>query len=53
MSPQPDVQICLDCGFSEFVVPEKWLSAGWLQPLRPKAPVGVPTPISEVRRQIA
>ena len=53
MSPQPDVQICLDCGFSEFVVPEKWLSAGWLQPERPKAPVSVPTPINEVRRQIA
>jgi hypothetical protein len=54
MSPQPDVRICLDCGFSEFLVPEKWLSAGWLQAGRPKpAPVSVPTPINEVRRQIA
>ena len=54
MSPQPDVQICLDCGFSEFLVPEKWLSAGWLQAGRPKtAPVSIPTPINEVRRQIA
>ncbi len=54
MSPQPDVHICLDCGFSEFLVPEKWLLAGWLQPARTKAaPVSVPTPINEVRRQIA
>jgi hypothetical protein len=52
-SPQPDVQICLDCGNAEFVIPEKWLSAGWLQPHRPKAPISVPTPIDEVRRQIA
>jgi hypothetical protein len=53
MSPQPDIQICLDCGFSEFLVPKKWLSAGWLQPERLKVPVSVPTPINEVRRQIA
>jgi hypothetical protein len=52
-SPQPDVQICLDCGNAEFVIPEKWLSAGWLQSQRPKTPISVPTPIDEVRRQIA
>ena len=52
-SPQPDIQICLDCGNAEFIVPEKWLSAGWLQPLKPKAPISVPTPIDEARRQIA
>jgi hypothetical protein len=53
-SPQPDVQICLDCGNAEFVIPEKWLSAGWLQGHK-KAPVSVaaPTLITEVRRHIA
>jgi len=53
MSPQPDVQVCLDCGTAEFVIPEKWLSAGWLQPQKPKPSVSVPTLISEGRRQIA
>ena len=54
MSPQPDVQICLDCGNAEFMVPEKWLSAGWLQAQqKAKVPVSVPTLITEVRRQIA
>ena len=53
MSPQPDVQICLDCGNAEFIVPEKWLAAGWLQAQRPKVPMSVPTPIDEARRQIA
>ncbi|WP_348261605.1 hypothetical protein P8935_17600 [Telmatobacter sp. DSM 110680] len=54
MSPQPDIQVCLDCGNAEFRVPEKWLSAGWLQPQKSKtAPVSVPTPINEVRRHIA
>ena len=36
MSPQPDIQVCLDCGNAEFVIPEKWLSAGWLQAQRSK-----------------
>lgn len=52
-SPQPDIQICLDCGNAEFVVPEKWLSAGWLQQLKGKAPISVPTLINEARRHIA
>jgi hypothetical protein len=30
MSPAPDIQVCLDCGYSEFSVPSSWLSAGWL-----------------------
>jgi hypothetical protein len=25
------VLICLDCGYSEFSVPESWLRAGWLR----------------------
>jgi len=53
MSPQPDVQICLDCGNAEFIVPEKWLAAGWLQAQKAKPPVSVPTLITEARRQIA
>ena len=51
MSPMPDVQVCLDCGNAEFVIPEKWLSAGWLE--KPKVPISVPMPINEARRQIA
>jgi hypothetical protein len=54
MSPQPDIQVCLDCGNAEFLVPKSWLSAGWLQALKAKAaPVSIPTPINEVRRHIA
>jgi hypothetical protein len=52
-SPQPDVQICLECGNAEFAVPEKWLSAGWLESGKSKAPVSTPTLITEVRRHIA
>jgi hypothetical protein len=29
--PQPDVLICHECGYSEFIVPESWLRAGWLR----------------------
>ena len=54
MSPQPDIQVCLDCGNAEFLVPKSWLSAGWLQAQKAKAaPVSIPTPINEVRRHIA
>jgi len=35
VTPSPDVQICLDCGWSEFSVPRSWLSAGWLRTARP------------------
>jgi hypothetical protein len=34
MTPSPDVQVCLDCGWSEFSIPRSWLSAGWLRPMR-------------------
>jgi hypothetical protein len=36
MNPAPDIQICLDCGWSEFSIPQTWLDAGWLRPLRPQ-----------------
>jgi hypothetical protein len=36
MTPSPDIRVCLDCGWSEFVIPRAWLSAGWLQSLRPQ-----------------
>jgi hypothetical protein len=40
MTPSPDVQVCLDCGWSEFSIPRSWLSAGWLRCLRTQpAPV--------------
>jgi hypothetical protein len=37
MTPSPDVQVCLDCGWSEFSIPRSWLSAGWLRSPRPEA----------------
>jgi hypothetical protein len=40
MTPSPDVRVCLDCGWSEFAIPQSWLSAGWLQSLRPPTAPG-------------
>jgi len=37
MSPSPDIHVCLDCGWSEFYIPDSWLSAGWLRSARPQA----------------
>ncbi len=37
MTPAPDVRMCLDCGWSEFVVPESWLAAGWVRQARGQA----------------
>ncbi len=34
LNPPPEIAVCLDCGFSEFVVSPGWLSAGWLRPFR-------------------
>ena len=36
MTPSPDIRVCLDCGWSEFVIPQAWLAAGWLRP-QPRA----------------
>jgi hypothetical protein len=41
VSPSPDIQVCLDCGWSEFSIPKSWLSAGWLRSMRPEAPATV------------
>jgi hypothetical protein len=43
MTPAPDIQVCLDCGWSEFSIPQAWLAAGWLRPLRPQ-------PVSSISR---
>lgn len=40
MTPSPDIRVCLDCGWSEFVIPRAWLSAGWLRSLRPAETTG-------------
>jgi hypothetical protein len=42
MTPAPDIQVCLDCGWSEFAIPQSWLDAGWLRPLRPQPVQSVP-----------
>jgi hypothetical protein len=49
MTPSPDIRVCLDCGWSEFVIPHAWLSAGWLRSLRPE-PVA---PITNSETRIA
>jgi len=37
MTPSPDINVCLDCGWSMFSIPDSWLNAGWLRPMRPQA----------------
>jgi hypothetical protein len=36
MTPSPDIHVCPDCGWSEFVIPHAWLAAGWLRSQRPQ-----------------
>jgi hypothetical protein len=36
LTPYPDIHVCADCGWSQFVIPHSWLSAGWLRPPRPQ-----------------
>jgi len=45
MNPSPDIQVCVECGWSEFSIPHSWLSAGWLRSHRPAPPP--PTPIDK------
>lgn len=40
--PAPEIVVCLDCGFSEFVIAPGWLAAGWLRSFRPAASAGTP-----------
>jgi len=49
MLPQPDVRLCVDCGWSEFSVPESWLSAGWLRAARPSAAGNGPVLVADQR----
>ena len=53
MLPQPDVRMCVDCGWSEFSVPESWLSAGWLRGSRPSAVGNGPVLVATDQRALA
>ena len=53
MTPSPDVRVCLDCGWSEFSIPHSWLSAGWLQSLRPPVAPGGTSITSSIIRAIS
>jgi len=52
ITPSPDVRMCLDCGWSEFVVPESWLSAGWVRQARTQAGNG-PVLVTGEQRALA
>ncbi len=43
ITPSPDVQVCLDCGWSEFSIPLSWLYAGWLRSKRPQTITNKPS----------
>lgn len=38
MNPNPEVRICAECGWAEFVVPVTWLAAGWIRRPQQKRP---------------
>jgi RNase P subunit RPR2 len=37
MNPGPSILTCLECGWSEFYVPDSWLAARWLRPIQAPA----------------
>jgi hypothetical protein len=48
ITPSPEINVCLECGWSEFSIPNSWLSAGWLRARLQKAdPVLQSTPRSD------
>jgi len=48
LSPSPDINVCLECGWSEFSIPRSWLSAGWLRARLKEAAPGIqPAPHSD------
>lgn len=53
LTPSPDIQVCLDCGWSEFAIPRSYLSAGWLRPPRPQPVPSAPSVGSSIGPSIA
>jgi hypothetical protein len=49
MTPAPEICVCIDCGWSEFSIPDEWLSAGWLGSLRGQQAATNVTPIRTLR----
>ncbi len=45
MSPAPNVVICMECGWSEFLTPSPWLAARWLRPIEVPAYLA-PSPVA-------
>lgn len=35
INPCPDIDVCLQCGWSQFAIPKRWMAAGWLNSQRP------------------
>jgi hypothetical protein len=48
VSPSPDIHVCMECGWSEFVIPSTWISA-WLKP-QPRR--SEPQPLAKPMRPI-
>ena len=49
MYPSPDINVCVECGWSEFSIPDAWLSAGWLRPHRKQPQTATVTAIDAIR----